>query len=268
MTGIFETILYIPFFNFLVFLYNTVAFQDFGVAIILLTLIIRLILSPLSIKTFRSQKVLSELQPKVKEIQEKFKNDAQKQTQQVMGMYKQYNINPFSGCLPLLIQLPILIALYRVSIAGFEQNSLSVLYEFIKNPGFLNQASLGFIDLTKRSVFLSAVAGVSQFLQTKLSVSSPKNPVFQKDQKATAIPQRAASGSAEPSTRNPLASMNQQMLYFLPIITIIISMSFPAGLPLYWIATTLFSIAEQLYIARIQIEIHGESNRKPDFQDH
>ncbi len=168
-----------------------------------------------------------------------------------MEMYKQYNINPFSGCLPLLIQLPILIALYQVSIAGFEQNSLSVLYEFIKNPGFLNQASLGFIDLTKRSVFLSAVAGVSQFLQTKLSVFSQKNPVFQKDQKV-----------------NPLASMNQQMLYFLPIITIIVSMSFPAGLPLYWIATTLFSIAEQLYIARIQIEIHGESNRKPDFQDH
>ena len=220
-------------------------------AIILLTLIIRLILSPLSIKTFRSQKVLSELQPKVKEIQEKFKNDAQKQTQQVMEMYKQYKINPFSGCLPLLIQLPILIALYQVSIAGFEQNSLSVLYEFVKNPGFLNQASLGFIDLTKRSVFLSAVAGVSQFLQTKLSVSSQKNPVFRKDQKV-----------------NPLASMNQQMLYFLPIITIIVSMSFPAGLPLYWIATTLFSIAEQLYIAKIQIEIHGESNRKPDFQDH
>ena len=251
MTGIFETILYIPFFNFLVFLYNTVAFQDFGVAIILLTLIIRLILSPLSIKTFKSQKVLSELQPKVKEIQEKFKNDTQKQTQQVMEMYKQYNINPFSGCLPLLIQLPILIALYRVSIAGFEQNSLSVLYEFIRNPGFLNQTSLGFIDLTKRSIFLSAVAGVSQFLQTKLSVSSQKNALFQKDQKI-----------------NPLASMNQQMLYFLPVITIIVSMSFPAGLPLYWIATTLFSIAEQLYIARIQVEIHGGSNRKPNFQDH
>lgn len=250
MTGIFETILYIPFFNFLVFLYNTVAFQDFGVAIILLTLIIRLILSPLSIKTFRSQKVLSELQPKVKEIQEKFKNDTQKQTQQVMEMYKQYNINPFSGCLPLLIQLPILIALYRVSIAGFEQNSLSVLYEFIRNPGFLNQMSLGFIDLTKRSVLLSAVAGVSQFLQTKISLSSQKNSFFQKDQKA-----------------NPLASMNQQMLYFLPVITIIVSMSFPAGLPLYWIATTLFSIAEQLYIAKIQVKIHGGSNRKPDFQN-
>ena len=250
MTRLFDSILYIPFLNLLVFLYNTVAFHDFGLAIILLTLVIRLVLSPLSIKTFKSQKILSELQPKIKEIQEKFKSDPQKQTQQIMETYKQYNANPFSGCLPLLIQLPILIALYRVSLAGFEENSLSVLYSFVKSPEFLNQTSLGFIDLTKRSVFLSAFAGISQFLQTKLSLNSQKNPTLQKNPKT-----------------NPLASMNQQMLYFLPIITIIISMSFPAGLPLYWIATTLFSIVEQLYISRIKVEVYGDTNRKPDFSD-
>ncbi len=263
MTGLFNSILYIPFFNLLVFLYNTVAFHDFGLAIILLTLVIRLVLSPLSIKTFKSQKILSELQPKIKEIQEKFKNDPQKQTQQIMETYKQYKANPFSGCLPLLIQLPILIALYQVSLAGFEKNSLSALYSFVKNPEFLNQTSLGFIDLTKRSVFLSVFAGVSQFLQTKLSLNFQKNPALQKSPKTTAIPQRAVSGSAEPSTSNPIASMNQQMLYFLPIITIIISMSFPAGLPLYWIATTLFSVLEQVYINKT----YAKPNRKPDFSN-
>lgn len=231
--SLFNSILYTPFLNLLVFLYNTIAFNDFGVAIILLTLIIRLILSPLSIKTFRSQKALSELQPKVKEIQEKFKNDSREQSKQIMDLYRQYNINPFSGCLPLLIQLPILIALYKVSTIGFGENSLSVLYSFIQNPDSLNSTSLGVIDLTKRSIPLSLMAGVSQFFQTKLSLSFSKNPILQKDQKS-----------------NSLALINEQMLYFLPVITIIVSMSFPAGLPLYWIATTAFSVLEQVYINR------------------
>lgn len=250
--NLFSAILYIPFLNLLVFLYNTVAFNDFGIAIILLTLIIRLILSPLSIKTSRSQKALSELQPKVKEIQEKFKNDSREQSKQVMDLYRQYNVNPFSGCLPLLIQLPILIALYRVSIAGFRGDSLSVLYSFVKNPASLNSISLGFIDLTKRSIPLALIAGVGQFLQTKLSLSFSKNPIFPKDQKT-----------------NPLASINEQMLYFLPIITIIVSMSFPAGLALYWIATTIFSIFEQVYInksSRSQAK-YAKSDRTTNFRD-
>jgi YidC/Oxa1 family membrane protein insertase len=231
--SLFNSILYIPFLNLLVFLYNTIAFNDFGVAIILLTLIIRLILSPLSIKTFKSQKALSELQPKIKEIQQKFKDDREQQTRQIMDLYRKHKVNPFSGCLPLLIQLPVLIALYKVSTAGFEANSLSALYDFIKNPVFLNSISLGFIDLTQKSILLSFVAGISQFFQARLSLSFSKNSNLQKDQKS-----------------NPLASMNEQMLYFLPLITIIVSISFPAGLPLYWIATTLFSILEQAYINR------------------
>ncbi len=243
MSGLFNTILYTPFFNLLVFLYNTIAFNDFGVAIILLTLIIRLLLSPLSVKTVRSQKALTELQPKIKEVQEKFKKDARKQTQEVMELYRRHKVNPFSGCFPLLIQLPVLIALYRVSVAGFGEDSLSILYAFIKNPDSLNSISLGFIDLTKRSVLLSAIAGAAQFWQTKMSLSFSKSSASPGDQKT-----------------NPLAAMNQQMLYFFPIITIIISMSFPAGLPLYWIATTLFSVFEQVYINKIHGEPSGKSN--------
>jgi len=113
----------------------------------------------------------------------------------------------------------------------------------------LNLISLGFIDLAERSIPLALIAGVGQFLQTKLSLSSSKNQILQKDQKA-----------------NPLTSMNQQMLYFLPVITIIVSMSFPAGLPLYWIATTIFSIFEQTYINRIKSK-YGESNRTTDLTD-
>lgn len=265
MTGLFDSILYVPFFNFLVFLYNTIAFEDFGMAIILLTLIIRLILSPLSVKTLKSQKILSELQPKILEIQDKFKDDREKQTRQIMELYRQQKVNPFSGCLPLLIQLPILIALYRVSIAGFEENALSVLYNFVKNPDFLNPTSLGFIDLTKRNIFLSVIAGISQFFQTKSSLASQKKPAFQKSQ-TTSSPQALTSQSV--AKQNLGGLMSQQMLYFLPLITIIISMSFPAGLPLYWIATTAFSVLEQVYISRLKLEIHGRTKGSTNFPDH
>lgn len=233
MGQLFDTILYIPFFNLLVFLYNTIAFNDFGIAIILLTLIVRLILSPLSIKTFRSQKALTVLQPKIKEIQVKFKDDREKQTREIMELYRLNRVNPFSGCLPLLIQLPILIALYRVSIAGFDGDSFSVLYNFVRKPEFLNPIFLGLVDLTKKSLPLSLIAGIAQFFQTKLGSFYQKGQVSQKSQKEVQF-----------------ETMNRQMLYFFPIITIIISMSFPAGLPLYWIATTAFSILEQIYVSK------------------
>jgi len=247
MSELFNTLLYTPFFNLLVFLYNTAAFNDFGIAIILLTLIIRFILSPLSIKTFKSQKALNQLQPRIKEIQEKFKNEPQKQSQVIMELYKQHKVNPFSGCLPLLIQLPILIALYKVSIAGFNADSFSALYSFVKAPDYLNSISLGFFDLTKKNILLSLIAGGTQFFQAKFSSLSQSSP-----------------DSGKNSNSNPLGAMNKQMLYFFPLITIMVSMSFPAGLPLYWIATTVFSIFEQAYINRIKNE---QPNRKFDPSD-
>lgn len=247
MTALFDLILYIPLFNFLVFLYNTVAFNDFGVAIIFLTLIIRLFMSPLSVKAFRSQKHLTELQPKVKEIQDKLKDNPQKQTQEIMGLYKQHKVNPFSGCFLILIQLPVLIALYRVSIAGFTESSLSVLYGFVSRPESLNPLFLGFFDLTKRSIVLSLIAGAFQFLQMKTSFQPKKN----------------QTGNSQ----SGVASLNQQMLYFFPLITIIISLSFPAGLPLYWIATTAFSVLEQAYVNKTKTKNHGEPDSQSNFRN-
>jgi len=171
LVQIFDIILYTPLFNLLVFLYNTIAFHDFGVAIFFLTFIIRFFLSPLSFKSLKSQKELAYLQPKIKEIQEKFKNDRSRQALEMMKIYEEHKINPFSGCFLLLIQLPILIALYRVSIIGFSESSLVKVYSFISRPSFLNPISFGFIDLTKRSVLLSLVAGVLQFFQMKQSFS-------------------------------------------------------------------------------------------------
>jgi len=230
--SIFNQFLFDPLFNFLVFLYNTIAFQDFGVAIILLTIAIRLILSPLSIKSIKSQRAIQELQPKLKEIQDKYKGDKQKQTEETMKIYKDQKVNPFSGCLPLIIQLPILIALYKVSLSGLNSATLNSLYGFIARPEHINSTSLGFLDLTAKNWFLAVFAGLAQFIQSKLSLR--KKVTQEKSSKPMAA-----------------EALNKQMLYFFPVITIMIAGSFPASLSLYWVTTTLFSVGEQLVVNKL-----------------
>src|SRR3989338_7982792 len=113
MGTLFNEILYRPLFNAVVFIYNILPGHDFGLAIIVLTTLIRIAFFPLSIKTVRSQKALSQLNPKLQEIKQKFKNDKTAQSAETMKIYKENNINPLAGCLPLLIQLPIIFALYQ-----------------------------------------------------------------------------------------------------------------------------------------------------------
>lgn len=114
----FNTILYQPLFNALIFLYQFLPGKDFGIAIIALTIIIRFLFYPLMAKSLKSQKIISDLQPKIQEIQQKYKNDREKQGKEMIKLYQKEKVNPFGGCLPLLVQLPILIALYRVFIGG------------------------------------------------------------------------------------------------------------------------------------------------------
>ncbi|MBI2062583.1 MAG: membrane protein insertase YidC [Candidatus Yanofskybacteria bacterium] len=226
MMTLYTEILYRPLFNAVVFLYNVLPGHDFGLAIIALTAVIRILFFPLSIRTVRSQKAISQLNPKLQEIKQKFKDDKSAQSAETMKLYKENNINPLAGCLPLIIQLPILIALYGAFIAGLKPENLNMLYGFISNPGIVNKMSLGFIDVTSKMPLLAFFAGVAQFVQAW-----------------------AAKAQNQASTANKeMAALNSQMLYFFPIMIIIIGWNLPAGLVLYWITTTVFSILEQLYI--------------------
>lgn len=223
---LYTEILYRPLFNAVVFLYNILPGHDFGFAIVALTALIRILFSPLSIRTVKSQKALSQLNPKLQEIKEKFKNDKAAQSAETMKLYKDNNINPLAGCLPLIIQLPILIALYQAFIAGLKPENLKLLYGFVSNPGVVNKISFGFIDITSKMPILAILAGAAQFVQAW----------------GTKAQNQGSSVSKE------MAALNSQMLYFFPIMIIIIGWNLPAGLVLYWITTTLFSVLEQLYI--------------------
>lgn len=231
MTQIFTIIFYQPILNLLVFLYNIVPGNDLGVAIILLTIIIKLILLPLSKKSLNSQKALQDLQPKIDEVKKKYADKKEEMAKAIMELYKQNKVNPFSSCLPLIIQLPFLIAVFQVFRDGLSNGSLNLLYSFIEKPDVLNSISFGFLDLSVRSIPLAVMAGLAQFWQSKMMVT--KKPAvkgdFSKDEDMAAI-------------------MNKQMVYMMPLITVFISLSFPAGLALYWFITTVLTALQQLYL--------------------
>ncbi len=226
LISIFNTILYRPIFNVLILLYNYLPGNDFGISIIVLTLIIRLLLYPSSLKAIKSQKSISSIQPKIKEIQERYKDDKEKQAKATMELYKKEKVNPFGGCLPILIQLPILIALFQVLRRGLGTAQLNNLYSFVSVPGQINPTFLGIMNLTNPNMFLALFAGVFQFVQTKMLA-----PNFKKNKK------KKESGFSQ--------IMQKQMVYFFPVITVIILLRLPAAIGLYWITTSLFAIIQQ-----------------------
>lgn len=230
ITIAFNEVLYRPLFNGLIFLYNAIPPHDFGVAIILLTIIIRLILYPLNQKAITSQKALGELAPQIKELQNKHSADKVKQSQALMELYKKNNINPASGCLPLLIQLPILIALYQVFLNGLKPESLSALYSFIGSPGTIDPMFLGLISLANANAVLAILAGVFTFWQSKMMAGF----------------QAPAAGQGSDFS----AALNKQMLYFMPLFTVFIAWRLPAGLTLYWVATTLIGVLQQYFVIK------------------
>ncbi|MBW6440942.1 YidC/Oxa1 family membrane protein insertase [Patescibacteria group bacterium] len=242
--NIFNEAIYHPLFNLVVFFYNTSG-RDIGIAIILLTLLVRFILYPINTKAIKSQKQLQKIQPEMKKIQTKYKDDKEKQAKKLMELYQQKKVNPMSGCFPLLIQFPILIALYWVFLNVFKEESLSIIYPFITNPGHINPISFGFVNLAETNIVLAFIAGVLQFFQTKMLMGAKKDE--KKDEK-----DEKKDRSAEEKTQDFAQSMTKQMIYLMPVLTFVFAMSFPAGLALYWAVTTLFAIVQQMIIIKKQ----------------
>ena len=240
MGAIFHSIIYQPIYNVLIFLYNVIPGHDFGIAIILVTLILKLLLFPLSQKQIEQQKKLQELQPKIKAIQEKNKDNKEKQTKELMEFYKTNKANPFGGCLPLIVQMVFLIAIYRVLLnisSAHLMADTSALYSFIPNPGQIQSLFIGFIDLSKPFWPFAILAAGAQFYQTKMLMG--KQPPVSKE----------AGKNADFAQ-----IMNKQMLYLGPGLTLFIGLKFAAGLSLYWLTSTLFAIWQQWHLAKKELK--------------
>lgn len=228
----FNTIFYEPIYNALVFLVNVTPGGDIGLAIILLTIIIKFILLPLHRKAIVSQIRLKQLEPKINEIKEKY-TDKQEQAAKTFELYKQEKINPLSGCLPILIQLPIIFALYKVFLNGFDFTSIENLYSFVKAPETININFLGVFDLGARNLFLAVLAGITQFFQIDLAVK--RNPAVKND------------GSMQASISN---MMSKQMRFVMPVFVGFISYQISGAIALYWSVNNIFTTVQEVLINR------------------
>lgn len=207
-----------------------------ALAIILLTVIIRLILLPSSLKAARLQVKNLELQPKINKLRAEIK-DPKEQSQALMQLYKDENVSPFGSCLPLLIQMPVLIVLYQVFRSGLSASGYSGLYHFVSRPSSINTMFMG-LDLSKPNPWvLPIVAAVLQYFLSKMMM--PPKPKTETDQ------------------NDPAAIMSKQMMYMLPLFTLVAGRAMPAALVIYWIITTVFSIGQQSYVNR---EIKSQSS--------
>ncbi len=244
MAHLFTIIFYQPILNLLVFLYNTVSFHDLGIAIILLTILIKLILWPLGRQAIKSQKSLQDLQPKIEELKKKYADNKVELSRATMDLYKDNKVNPFSSCLPLLIQLPFLFAVYQVFRDGLN-NKLNLVYPFVYKPEIINGISFGFLNLNKPNIYLAVLAGLAQFWQAKMMI--------------TKAPEIKSEGSKDESMT---AIMNKQMLYFMPAITIFIGASLPGGLTLYWFVITVLTALQQLLVFKHKTKNKNNEEKK------
>lgn len=220
----FHAVVYQPLFNGLILLYNFLPGHDLGLAVILLTLFIKVLTFPVNWKAYSFQRAMAGVQSRLKEIQVKYKSQPEEQARRVSDLFRQEKINPLASFLPLLVQLPVLIALYQLFWKGIWQNTSGLLYPFVGSPGNINPSFLNLIDLARPFWVLALLAAVAQFFQARL-VSPPATPAADQSQMA--------------------ALMQKQMLLLFPVLTFFILLNLPSVLGLYWGASSAFSVIEQ-----------------------
>ncbi len=237
MSTLWNTIFYEPIYNALIFIINTVTFGDVGFAIIVLTILIKIFLAPLTRKSIRSQVLMKRLEGELKQIKKDYPSKEQ-QAQKTLELYKKNNVNPFSGCLIVLLQLPVIFALYYVFYRGLSFDT-TPLYAFIHPPEVLNAQFLGLVDLHGKSIVLALLAGISQFIQGYLS-----HPAKKKVEVVTAID--------EPKTfQEQLAdSMQLNIRYVLPVFVAFIAYQISAAVALYWVVSNVFTIVQEWYVRK------------------
>src|SRR5258708_1645635 len=241
---IFNVIFTYPILNGLMLLYHL--FGDLALSIIVLTLVIKLILFPLTLQQLKSMKATQALQPQMAQLRKKYAGDQQGQAAALQALYKEYGVNPLAGCLPLLVQMPVLYGLFFAlnsilrstthSVSDLNSHLYPFIPHFIRFPNmelnwftFISPSlhiSLGNADPTH---ILPILAGLATFIQ--LRMSQPKTP---------------ATGTPDPTQQSM-----KTMQYFMPLITVFFGWTFPAGLALYWTVSTIFQAIQQFFVTGV-----------------
>lgn len=242
MSSIFTTLLVQPMLNALVWFYDVIPGRDIGISIILLTLLIKLVLYPFTLAQIKQQKALQSLQPKIDEIRARLKDNREEQAKELMALYGKEKVNPAASCLPLIIQIPVIWALFNALKYGLASQSLNLLYPFVPNPQQISPLMFGLIDLSQPSYFLAIAAALVQFLQTKQILKPPAATVM------TPPPDVVKAEGAQDESMATM--MNKQMTYMLPVITAIAGFSLPGGITLYWLVMSVFTVIQQAFVLK------------------
>lgn len=262
--NIFQVLIVQPIFNFLLFIYNFVG--DFGVAIILLTIIIRLLLWPLVKKQLRQTKLMRKIQPELKKIKAKAKGNKQLESQMMMELYREKGVKPFGSMLVLLIQLPIFIALVQVVrllsehrdqieqyTYGFLQ-SFGRIPDLIANPDTFNEKLFGIIDLTRHAIgngaiywpalILAVAAAIFQYIQSKQTMPN----VTEKKKLRDMF--KAAANGKEVDQSEMSGVMTRNMMIIFPFMTFFIAIYLPGAVVLYYATTSIVAVIQQWSVLR------------------
>lgn len=239
LTNIWNTVLYQPLINALAFLVSIIPGGDVGLAVIILTVLVKLLLFPFSQKSIKNQAAMSMLAPELDKIK-KSGAGKEEQAKLTFELYKKHKTNPFSGCLLVLVQIPIIFALYYVFFKGIKFDS-SLLYSFVHAPEHINMIFLGIIDLSAKSLPLAILAGISQYLQAHF---------MPKPNTAT-----GATGSFGESFGK---SMQMQMKYIFPFLIAWIAYSISGAVALYWITSNIFAVGQQIYVNKTEKKVLDE----------
>jgi YidC/Oxa1 family membrane protein insertase len=233
-SAFFHTALYQPLYNGLVFLIDVAPAASVGLAVILLTVVVKLILFPLSLKAIKTQIAVRAVEPELKQVREAHKNNKQEQARSIMELYRREGINPFSGFLVLFIQLPIIFALYWVFFrGGLPTVDAELLYAFVPTPEHVNMAFLWISDVSGRSATLALLAGATQYVQISLTL-----PPLEKRKEAA-------------SFKDDLArSFQLQMRYVMPIAVVGIAYFISAAIAIYWTTSNVFAILQEIFVRK------------------
>ena len=234
-TLIWHTIFFDPIYNFLVALIDVVPGGDIGVAIIILTIVVKIGLLPLSIKATLTQRGMQDIEPQLAELKEKYKDNREQLAKETMALYSTAGVNPFASIVLLFIQIPIVIALYIAVARGggiqLPDINTALLYSFVSVPHMPSMLFLGIVDIAAKSLPLALLAGITQFIQAQLAF--PAKP-------------KAAKTDAAPTLKEDFArSMQMQMRYVMPVLIFFFAYTISASVSLYFVVSNLIGILQE-----------------------
>ena len=234
----FHTLFYEPVYNLLVIVLTVVPLHDIGAAIVIVTLLVKLVLLPLNLSALRTQYMMKKVEGEMGTIKELQKKDPQGASQQMIALYKREKINPFSSLFVMILQIPIFFALYFVFSKGLFNDPTS-LYHFVTFPDTLHNLAFGLFDVTHKNIVVALLAGVSSyFLARRQTESMTPNKKHKKENKEESFQDQF------------MKSMKLQLLYVLPIIITFSAAVLPSALALYWFVSNSVSYALDVYMKR------------------